>query len=71
MSWAADACLAASEVAPIPCALDRFRFERLAAGRGYLTLSARDGAGNDLLRSEVRATIDTVEPSTPAVLDLR
>jgi hypothetical protein len=53
-------------ISPIPCTLDRFRFDGLPAGASNLILDAYDSAGCRVATGRASATLSATLPENPA-----
>jgi len=58
-------------IEPVPCALDKFRYDNLPRGPADIALAAVDAAGNLLSSGQTTANLSTSSSAPPATLDLR
>jgi len=58
-------------ISPVPCALDRFRYDKQLAGGAVIGVVALDARGNLLASGRVATTLGPTIPSTPVPITLR
>jgi hypothetical protein len=64
-----DRCSAT--IAPVPCTLDRWRYDGLTEGLVTATVTALSVNGSTVAEGQVTAQLDNVVPSSPTAVDLR
>lgn len=57
-------------ISPVPCALDKWRYDELPDGPATVTLTAVDGHGNAVESGSAQLTLGTTPPATPVPVAL-
>jgi hypothetical protein len=57
-------------IEPVPCALDRWRYDHLPQGRTTVNVSLFDRSGNPAGGGSVQVDLESEVPSSPTTLDL-
>jgi hypothetical protein len=66
-----DAGGCGATIAPVPCALDRWRYDNLPEGSVVATVSALDSNGRTVATGSAQLNLTASVPASPAAIDLK
>jgi hypothetical protein len=66
-----DGANCGATITPVPCALDKRRYDHIVEGRVTVNISALDNAGNEVAHGETIVDLTRSVPSMPVALDVR
>src|SRR5437870_9382918 len=64
-----DAGGCGATIAPVPCTLDRWRYDHLPEGSIIATVNALDASGRTVASGSAQLTLTTSVPSSPSKID--